>query len=499
MMLPTGRVIAVLAAMACLATSAASQCNASNEQTVFGSGKRYAWFGSRVAKSGSLAMVTENGEDLVYCYERQAGVWVEVQQLRPSDYVSRNGFGLGMEIEGNTAVLGAPWADVKSRDDAGSAYVFQWVGGQWVEGQKIWASDAAVGAAFGWAISLANGVMAIAARTDDGIATDSGSVYVFRLQGSTWVEEQKLTASDGQVGEEFGSAVATDGSVIAVGVYRDDDFGPYSGSTYLFRYDGTKWVEEQKLTAPGKQSTEYFGAAVDIEQGRLLAGATFAGATSSGAVYYFEFDGTQWTESQMIEMMNGTGAGDVFGASISLSGDRLLVGAPGNTTGGRSGEAVAFHYDGASWQEVQRLFPNLSSGVFTTAQHGADVVVDQEGMLVGAPWESSTDYANGAACFYEWSDLGLAAESRGVLPGDFLLLHTCGGLPGGCRGLFLTDISGVPTLQLLDVDFFDSLGDVTWGRKVPPGLSGYTAGFVAFGFWGLGDLASSNTETVSFL
>ena len=80
--------------------------------------------------------------------------------------------------------------------------------------------------------------------------SNSGSAYVFRYDGSDWVEEAKLTASDGAADDYFGISVAVSGDTAVVGAF---DFerrnGSSSGSAYVFRYDGSDWVEEAKLTA----------------------------------------------------------------------------------------------------------------------------------------------------------------------------------------------------------------------------------------------------------
>ena len=70
-------------------------------------------------------------------------------------------------------------------------------------------------------------------NNDAGIA--SGSAYVYRFNGSTWVQEQKLTASDAAAQDRFGYSVSVSGDVVVVGAWRDDDAGSDSGSAYVFK------------------------------------------------------------------------------------------------------------------------------------------------------------------------------------------------------------------------------------------------------------------------
>ncbi len=74
----------------------------------------------------------------------------------------------------------------------------------------------------------------------------SGSAHVFHYdaEASAWVEEPKLLASDDLPYDEFGHSVAISGDVAIVGARLHDHQGPGSGAAYVYRFDGTSWVEE---------------------------------------------------------------------------------------------------------------------------------------------------------------------------------------------------------------------------------------------------------------
>ena len=96
---------------------------------------------------------------------------------------------------------------------------------------KLTASDGASDDWFGSSVSIGGDVAVVGARQDDDF---KGSANVFRHDGAAWVQEQKLTASDGAAVDWFGFSVAISGDVAVVGAFRDDDNGTESGSAYVF-------------------------------------------------------------------------------------------------------------------------------------------------------------------------------------------------------------------------------------------------------------------------
>ena len=117
--------------------------------------------------------------------------------------------------------------------------------------QTLTASDGEIGDDFGHSVAFNGSTVVVGAWFDDiGGNPGQGSAYVFKRQGGVWVEVQKLTASDGAAGDNFGLSVAVSGSTIVVGAWFDDIGGnPDPGSAYVFNLQDGHWVETQKLTA----------------------------------------------------------------------------------------------------------------------------------------------------------------------------------------------------------------------------------------------------------
>jgi hypothetical protein len=160
------------------------------------------------------------------------------------------------------------------------------------------------------------------------------------------VEEAKLLASDGTAGDYFGDSVAIWKDKVVVGAITADDSasGAGPGAAYVYRFDGTRWVEEAKLVPSSGWVGERFGGAVAISGRTIVVGAsgnkTLGG--NAGAAYVYRFDGTTWAEDAMLLPHDGA-AQDQFGRSLVASGNAALVGSRMNDHNGPdSGAAYLF-------------------------------------------------------------------------------------------------------------------------------------------------------------
>jgi len=214
----------------------------------------------------------------------------------------------------------------------------------------------------------------VGALWGDGNEPNSGSAYIFRWDGTSWSEQQKLLASDGAAKDFFGGSVSISGDFAIVGAYLDDDKGSSSGSAYIFKLDDRGWSQQQKLLAsdagflpqsgeaatPAKTRISLplgarFGRFVSISGDYAIVGATAGGDGYTGSAYIFWWDGISWSEQQKLLASDGA-ARDKFGYSVSISGDYAIVGAPrDDDNGADSGSAYIFKRDGTSWRQQQKL------------------------------------------------------------------------------------------------------------------------------------------------
>ena len=359
------------------------------------------FFGYSVAISGNTALIGASWDDergersgSAYVFRFDGCQWVEEQKLTASDGTTDDGFGTSVAISGNTAIVGASWDD-DNGDYSGSAYVFRFDGCQWTEKQKLTASDGTAYDTFGASVAISDDVALIGAADDYDNKNKSGSVYGFQFDGSQWTEEQKLSPYDGTAYDGFGHRVAISDDVALIGAYADDDNGKNSGAAYVFRFDGSQWTEEQKLTASDGADYDKFGVSVAVS-----ADVAFISAYGSdkgdtlGSAYVFRFDGSQWVEEQNLTASDGT-AGDKFAHTIAVSDNVALIGAYGDDDSGTdSGSAYVFRFDGSQWTEEQKL---TSSEEIAYDWFGASVAISDDVALIGAFRDHDNGNNSGAA------------------------------------------------------------------------------------------------------
>ena len=382
------------------------------------------WFGGSASISGDYALVgaylddgnngTNSGS--AYVFERdRASNWSEGQKLTASDGASMDRFGRGVSISGNYAVIGAV-GDDDAGDRSGSAYVFErQSNGHWLEVQKLTAFDAAAVDQFGFGVSISGDYAVVGAPYDDNNnGTDAGSAYVFERDGAgNWIEVQKLTAFDGAVSDIFGSRVSISGDYAVISAFLDDDNGIDSGSAYVFERDGLgNWNEVQKLTALDGATDDKFGRRVSISGDHAVIGAYHDDddGSNSGSAYLFERDRAgSWSQVQNLTASDGA-AEDLFGDSVSISGDYAVIGAYGDDDNGEtSGSAYVFERNaGGIWQEIHKLSASDGSAndVF-----GYSTSISGNAILIGAFYDDDNGENSGSAYVYN-------IEEATVCPGD---------------------------------------------------------------------------------
>ncbi len=334
--------------------------NWSDLGTVYGSSSH--WFGMDVAISGNTAIVgasrgndngSKSGYASVYLLDDVNDTWTLQQKLLPHDGSAGDFFGYSVDISGDTAIVGAYAAGVGG---AGAVYMFvRDSEGTWTEtGSPVWmgklvASDAASLDNFGFSVAIDGDKAIIGARLDNSFGAGNqfapGSAYVFvRNAAGFWHQQDKLIASDGAGSDNFGYAVDISGDNAVIGT-------SLSNSAYLFTYDGiSDWTEEQILSASDRAGVNiYFGRSVSISGDIAVAGAEWddiSGTMDMGSAYAYVHDGSgNWIEQVKITASDGV-LGANFGFAVSLNGDTLIVGAPGENS--RRGAVYAYTSTGTT-------------------------------------------------------------------------------------------------------------------------------------------------------
>ena len=378
------------------------------------------YFGWKVDVSADYALIgayraSKNGvrSGVAFVYAWTETGWVLDGTLVPDDAAADDLFGAAVSLSGDRALVGA-FANGDDGALSGSAYVFVRTASGWEQEAKLTASDAEAGDYFGYALSLSGDRALVGALADDDEGTDSGAAYVFVRSGTTWTEEVKLTALDADVDDFFGFSVSLSGDRALIGAYRDDDGGDRTGSAYVFVRSGTTWSQEAKLTASDAQPVDLFGRAVSLSGDRALVGSYFNDnpARKSGAAYVFARSGSTWTEEAKLAP-DDRGIDQEFGISVAISGDRALVGSRRAGLGPGTGAAYVFARTGATWAQEADLFaPRLDS----LHALGQSVAISGDRVLVGAPGASDDGDRSGAV--YSFARVGAhwSVDARLIRP-----------------------------------------------------------------------------------
>lgn len=223
-------------------------------------------------------------------------------------------------------------------------------------------------------------------------------------------QQSYLKASNLSSGDCFGESVSVSGDTAVVGAYRE---GNESGAAYVFVRSGSTWTQQAYLKASNADPIDWFGRnAVCVSGDTIVVGAIFEGSSATGvngdqtdnnaawagAAYVFVRTGTTWSQQAYLKASN-TDAGDLFGGSVSVSGDTIVVGAsaedgnavgvngdPSDNSASRSGAAYVFVRQGTTWSQQAYL---KASNTAAGEDFGSGVSVSGDTIVVGAPCEDS--------------------------------------------------------------------------------------------------------------
>ncbi|MGH8428479.1 MAG: FG-GAP repeat protein [Gammaproteobacteria bacterium] len=313
-------------------------------------------FGFWVALSGSTALIGEPFANVggnihqgaAYVFTESNGTWSQTAKLTASDGATANQFGRQVALSGNTALLGAAFATVGGNDEQGAAYVFTKSGGTWSQTAKLIASDGAAGDKFGRELALLDNTALIGAPyANVGRHFHQGAAYVFTESGGTWSQTAKLTASDGGANDLFGRQDALSGNTALVGAEQATvGSNQFQGAAYMFTKSRGTWNQTAKLTASDGAAGDYFGREVAISGNTALVGAPFAtvgGNTAQGAAYVFTESDNAWNQTAKLTANDGA-VSDQFSRSVALVGSTAIVGAPFVDVGGYADQGAAYFF-----------------------------------------------------------------------------------------------------------------------------------------------------------
>ena len=383
-------------ALGCTAASQQAYVKASNT----GAGDQ---FGNSVAIDGDTMVVGAPGEagyGAAYVFVRDSlGVWTQQAYLKASNS-DRDFFGWSVAISNNTVVVGAPFESSNATgvngDEAdnsaplsGAAYVFVRSGSTWNQQAYLKASNIGAGDLFGWSVAISGDTVVVGAPSEDSnaigfngpdnnLTADSGAAYVFVRSGVTWVQHAYLKASNPGVQDAFGESVAVSGGTVVVGAPWEDS-----------------------------NATKVDGPDNDL-------------ALNAGAAYVFTRSGATWSQQAYLKASN-TESGDLFGLSVAISGDTVVVGTPGEDSDARgvtrgsphetdnsadgAGAAYVFARIGSSWNQQAYV---KASKTEAGDSFGSSVAISGNTLVVGGSLVTLT-IGDGFYSFAGRLDVGAAS------------------------------------------------------------------------------------------
>ncbi len=354
-------------------------------------------------------------------------------------------YGYCIDIDGDYAVVGAPYSENGTGNAIGAVFVYHWDGSQWTQQNKLTLPNPGYGLNFGESVAISGDCIVAGCAGYRSNGELSGAAYVYHRSGTSWSYQAILYPSSVQPYDYFGRTVDISGDYVIAGAQQHDHNGmDDTGAAYIFHRSGTFWTEQSKLTASDASEYSYIGKAVAISgdyctvttehlnkayvyqrvsstwsQLQIITGTgmlaadtfgksvtmqgvyTLVGGTyyngMEGVVYTFHRGTTTYSEEGKLHPSNGSIEGS-FGFSISLSGDKALVGQYANSeVADYAGSAYVFERSGTTWNEVQQLFGS-QIGEYDNFGWGAAISGDKA--LVGATQDEGDQPYSGAVYSY---------------------------------------------------------------------------------------------------
>jgi hypothetical protein len=239
-------------------------------------------FGFSVSINGDYAIIGSHDENnykgAAYIFNRDGVNWTQQAKLTASDGEEIDCFGISVSIDGDYAIVGAYIT--------GSAYIFKRNGIAWIEEAKMTGMEYS----FGHCVSI-NGDYTIVGDYNGN--NDKGAAHIFKRNGTSWMKDAILIASDGEKFADFGDSVSINGEYAIVGSNDDSTInGASSGSAYIFKRNSTSWIEEAKIIASDGEQFDHFGESVSIDGNHAIIGAYWDNdnGKDSGSAYILKKD-----------------------------------------------------------------------------------------------------------------------------------------------------------------------------------------------------------------
>ncbi len=355
-------------------------------------------FGSDVAINGNYAIIGAPFKDVssvtnrgaAYVFKNTAGTWTQMSVLLNSTGLASDEFGSCVTINGNKAVVSALYKDYGGHTNVGEVEVFNNTGAAWTFEKKIQDPSPADNNYFGKSISLFGDYLVIGAPGKlVGTNTRQGKVFIYKRSGTDWLYFNEITASDGETNDEFGTSVDIDGNRVVVGA----PFGGFGGKVYVYEILSTSLAEVASFSSADPAISDRFSN-VRIDGDYIAVGVPYKNS-AKGALYVFKYNGDTWV--QQIKIENSTSnSNDFFGGNFDLEGRNLMIGDPNGIN--PAGQVLVYRRVEESWQKIYTL---KSSDGLTDDYFGQKIALNGDKAIISAPFKDvGANNGQGKVYFY---------------------------------------------------------------------------------------------------
>ncbi|QDV17336.1 Calx-beta domain protein [Gimesia panareensis] len=286
----------------------------------------------------------------LYVYRRSGYTWSLEQKIKAPGSYRNFYFGRSVAIENGTIVAGATGFD-GANDDEGAVFVFERVNNVWTAIATLEAADATYGQYFGSEVAIdgRNIAVGVPGHSVAG-AWYSGCVYIFSLSNGSWTQTQQILPEQERDNGNFGTSIAIDGNNLVIGAtghYTADPGSPNvfskTGAAYIYsRVFPNNWILKQSLQ-PSIRAADDFGIHVDIQDDVLVVGdrAVSNLSIANGNRYIYRLDGSEWVEQQTIDGTNSLPLTEAF----AIADGQILFSYPGDSDQAKHGGSILVYYD----------------------------------------------------------------------------------------------------------------------------------------------------------
>jgi|694.fasta_scaffold33346_7 hypothetical protein len=339
-------------------------------------------YAADVDVDGDWMVVAAASDSAAYVYRRSGTTWTQFTRLTcPVASCSRQspdrGFGGSVAVDGNTLVVSID-ANLGSPAWLGRLYVYTWTGAAWAFEIEL---SPPAGYNFGGGLAL-DGDYLLTTGSDNTTQNNMGwTTFVFTRSGSAWIRSELTVPGRSASAEDlFGLAVSISGDTACVGAPAPS---PSPGAVYMFRRTGSTWAVEGSPLVPVNTAGARIGSNCSVDGNTVAIGVErliVSGQGNTGRTYIYQRTGTTWALAQTL-VPNTANA--VFGKSVALSGNGLVVGAPGDFQ--HPPQAVFFARESGTWVERLRSDSPIPSTTSNTVRFGDTAATDGATYVVGAP------------------------------------------------------------------------------------------------------------------